>query len=111
MYESIKAGKVVDIPSLPTLSDGTAGGMEHDSITFGLSQQFVDDYIMVSEEEIRAAMLFLLEKHYYLVEGAAGLSIASLRKQASDFAGKKVVLVLCGRKIGLEKLKKEVLNG
>ena len=71
MYESIKAGRIVDIPSLPTLSDGTAGGMEPDSITFTLSQQYVDDYIMVSEEEIRAAMLFLLEKHYYLVEGAA----------------------------------------
>ncbi|MEL7530392.1 MAG: threonine/serine dehydratase [Bacteroidota bacterium] len=110
MYESIKAGKVVDIPSMPTISDGTAGGMEHDSITFGLCQRFVDDYIMVSEEEIRAAMLFLLEKHYYLVEGAAGLSIASLRKQAADFRGKKVVLVLCGRKIGLDKLQKEVLK-
>ncbi|MFK7924409.1 MAG: threonine/serine dehydratase [Bacteroidia bacterium] len=109
MYESVKAGKVVDIPSLPTLSDGTAGGMEQDSITFGICQQYVDDYIMVSESEIRDAMLFLLEKHYYLVEGAAGLSIASFRQRAKDFAGKTVVLVLCGRKIGLDKLKSEVL--
>lgn len=105
MYEAVKAGKVVGVPFQETISDGTAGGMEEGSITLGLCQQYVDEYILVSEEEIKSAMRFLLEKHYYLVEGAAGLSIASLRQQADRFAGKTVVLVLCGRKIGIDKLK------
>lgn len=109
MYESVKAGKVLDIPSLPTLSDGTAGGLEAESITFAMAQQWVDQFELVSEEAIAAALQFLLEKHYYLVEGAAGLSIAALRQNPVPFQGKKVILVLCGRKMGLDTLR-QLLN-
>ena len=106
MYESIQAGKVLDIPTYPTLSDGTAGGMDLDSITFDICQQYVDDYVMVSEEEIAEGLRFLLKKHYLMVEGAAALSVASLLQQKERFSGKTVVLILCGRKIGVETLKK-----
>lgn len=109
MYESIKAGKILDIESLPTLSDGTAGGMEPDSITFDMCKAWVDDYIVVSEEEIKAGLRFLLEKHYFMVEGAAALSVASLLQQKERFKGKQVVLILCGRKLGLETLR-EIIN-
>ncbi|MEM8890188.1 MAG: threonine/serine dehydratase [Bacteroidota bacterium] len=109
MYESIKADEILDIESLPTLSDGTAGGMEPDSITFDMCKAWVDDYIVVSEEEIRAGLRFLLEKHYFMVEGAAALSVASLLQQKHRFKGKTVVLILCGRKLGLETLK-EILS-
>ena len=105
MYESIKAGRVVDIPTYPTLSDGTAGGMDSDSITFEICQKYVDDYTMISENEIADGLRFLIKKHYMLVEGAAALSIASLLKEKERFSGKTVVLILCGRKIGLETLK------
>ncbi len=105
MYESVKAGEILDLDSLPTLSDGTAGGLEAGSITFPMCQQWVDQFIRVDETAIQAALRFVLEKHYYLVEGAAGLSIAALRQQAAQFAGKKVVLILCGRKLGLETLR------
>ena len=52
MAESIRAGRIVDMESLPTLSDGTAGGIEPQAITFELCRQLVDDYILVSEDEI-----------------------------------------------------------
>ncbi|MEZ4825260.1 MAG: threonine/serine dehydratase [Bacteroidia bacterium] len=106
MYESVKAGKILDIPSLPTLSDGTAGGLEEGSITFELCQRYVDDYQLVSEEEIVAGLRFLLEKHYTMVEGAAALSVASLLQNPGHYKGKTVVLILCGRKMGLDTLKK-----
>ncbi|MEO1385478.1 MAG: pyridoxal-phosphate dependent enzyme, partial [Bacteroidota bacterium] len=102
MYESIMAGEILDIPSLPTLSDGTAGGMELDSITFPLCQEGVDRWALVSEEEIQQALYFLLEKHYLMVEGAAGLALAAFEKSAQDYAGKTIVLTLCGRKMGLQ---------
>lgn len=102
MYESIMAGKILDIPSLPTLSDGTAGGMELDSITFSLCQEGVDRWVLVSEEEIQQALYFLLEKHYLMVEGAAGLALAAFEKSAQDYEGKTIVLTLCGRKMGLQ---------
>lgn len=52
MIESIRAGKVVEIESKPTLSDGTAGGIEAGAITFDLCRKLVDDMILVSEDEI-----------------------------------------------------------
>jgi len=52
MYESIKAGKQLDLPSDPTLSDGTAGGVEMGSITFELCQRIIDEFILVTEDEI-----------------------------------------------------------
>lgn len=105
MYESVKAGRVLDLPSSPTLSDGTAGGVEADSITFGVCQEAVSHWTLVTEEEIKAGLTFLLEKHYLIAEGAAALSIAALRKEAERYRGKHVVLILCGRKLSLEHLK------
>lgn len=104
MYQSVQAGKVLDLPSSPTLSDGTAGGLEADSITFPVCQEAVNHWALISEAEIRAGLRFLLEKHYLLVEGAAALSVAALRQEKARYQGQKVVLILCGRKLGLETL-------
>ena len=73
MAESVKTGNIVDMESLPTLSDGTTGGIEPGSITFDLCRRFVDRYVLVSESEIAAAMRVFMEAHHMLVEGAAAL--------------------------------------
>lgn len=110
MIESIKANHILDLASQPTLSDGTAGGLEPDSITFGLCRSLVDDYITVSEAEIRAAMISFMEAHHLLIEGAAGVAIAAYLKQAKAYAGKNVVIIICGANISLATLK-QILNG
>jgi threonine dehydratase len=102
MYESIKAGKILDLPSKPTLSDGTAGGIEENSITFDLCKQYVDDYVLVTEDEIKEAIKLVSEKHYMQIEGAAALSVASFIKNCKKFEGKNVVLILSGSKIDTE---------
>ncbi len=104
MYESVKAGRIVEMESKPTLSDGTAGGIEAGSITFDLCRRFVDDYVLLSEEEIAAALRLVVEKHYMLIEGAAALPVAAFLKNRERFAGRGVVLVITGAKINLEKL-------
>ena len=108
MYESVRAGRLLDLKSKPTLSDGTAGGIEPGSITFDLCREYVDDYCLVSEEEIREAIRLILENHHLLVEGSAVLSVAALLKSTERFRGKTVVLLLSGARIGLDSLK-EVL--
>jgi len=105
MIQSIRAGKILDIPSRPTVSDGTAGGLEPDSITFELCRQFVDDFEVVTEDEIKASLRQYIEIHHMLVEGAAAVAIAAALKMRRRFAGKKVVVVLCGANISLETLK------
>ena len=52
MYESLKAGKQLDLPSEPTLSDGTAGGVEFGSMTFKMCKEIIDDFSLVSENTI-----------------------------------------------------------
>ncbi|MEO0895450.1 MAG: threonine/serine dehydratase [Bacteroidota bacterium] len=106
MYKSLKAGKVLDLPSEETWSDGTAGGLETDSMTFEMCQQYVDEWNVVSEEEIERALLYMLEHHYLLVEGAAALALSSLLQNRQKWVGKKVVLVLCGRKMSMKGLRK-----
>ncbi len=106
MYESIKAGKIIDRESKPTLSDGTAGGLEPNSITFDICRELVDDYILVSEKEIKNAILTMIKVQHTLVEGAAAVPLAALLKQAVEFQKKNIVIILSGANISLETLKK-----
>jgi threonine dehydratase len=105
MAKSIQFGQIIEMESLPTLSDGTAGGIEKDSITFPLCRRLVDDYILVSEEEIRQAMRLFIETHHMLIEGAAAVPLAALLKTSERFQGKTIIIVLCGANISLETLK------
>lgn len=106
MYHSIHAGRVLEIPSKPTISDGTAGGMEEDSITFPICQKYVDTYHLLNEDEILNALGILIKHHFILAEGAAGLSVAALIKNKEQYQNKNVVLILCGNKITVDLLKK-----
>lgn len=105
MIQSIRAGKILDLPSRPTISDGTAGGLEPDTITFELCREFVDDFEVVTEDEIKASLRQHIQVHHMLVEGAAAVAIAASIKMSRRFAGKRVVVVLCGANISLETLK------
>lgn len=99
MAHSVKAGRILEMVSLPTLSDATAGGVEQGSITFDFCRQLVDDYVVVDEAELRQAMLWLYDQHSIAVEGAGALAVAALLQQKARFRGKTVVLLLCGANI------------
>ncbi|MEM7336818.1 MAG: threonine/serine dehydratase [Chloroflexota bacterium] len=105
MAESVKAGEILDLPSLPTLSDGTAGGVEPGSITFEACQNHVDTYISVTEEEIAASMRTFMNAQHMLIEGAAGVAVAGFTQVKDQFKGKNVAIVLCGANISLAVLK------
>ena len=99
MYESIEAGEIVDIESLPTVSDGTAGGIEKGSITFDLCRRFVDDFILLEEAEIFAAMRFLHDEEGLSIEGAAALPVAAVLKDRARFAGRRTALIVSGGRV------------
>ncbi len=106
MAESVKAGRIIQMPSLPTLADGTAGGIERNSITFDICRQCLDGFFLLTEEEIAAAILFFLDTFQLLVEGAAALPLAAFLKEMSRFEGRTTVLMITGKKIALESVKK-----
>jgi threonine dehydratase len=105
MAESIKRGHIVEMETLPTLSDATAGGIEPGSITFDLCQKYVDEFILVSEDEIKEAIITMLNTHHTLIEGAAAVAVAALFKQANLVEGQNVIVILSGANISLETLK------
>jgi len=105
MIESIKAGRVLEIESRPTLSDGTAGGIESGTITFDLCRSLIDEFVLVSEAEIAETMRSLIESHHQLIEGSAAVPLAAVRKVVPASAGENTVVVLCGGNVSLETLR------
>ncbi|MCZ6459090.1 MAG: threonine/serine dehydratase [Gammaproteobacteria bacterium] len=106
MHDCLLAGEIRQVTDAPTISDGTAGGVEPGSITFELCQGFIDQYVLVSEAEIISAMRVLAENERWIVEGAAGVALAGCLQTLehhSELAGKTVAVVLCGRNIELDK--------
>ena len=106
MYLSVKKGEVVFIETpLPTLSDGSAGGLESDAITFDICRELIHDYELTSESEIGLAIKYMVDIHHKIIEGAAGVAIASFFKRATELENQTVVIIICGGNITTEKLK------
>lgn len=106
MYESVRAERVLrSLPSKPTLSDGTAGGLEPGTVTFEPCRALVDDWVLVSEEEIAWAMNLFMDAHYLMIEGAAGVSVAAFLKRQDELRDANVAVIVCGANISLKTLK------
>lgn len=105
MSASVRAGHIVEMPTRPTLSDGTAGGIEADSITFDMCRALVDEWVDVPEGEIASAMRHCVEQEHMLVEGSAGVAVAAAWQLRDSLRGRRVAVVLCGANVSAEKLK------
>jgi threonine dehydratase len=105
MIQSVKAGRILDLPSLPTLSDGTAGGVEPGTITLVFCRDLVDDFITVTEDEIKDSLREFMQIQHMLIEGSAAVAVAACKKEAGRFPGQNVVVVICGGNISNETLK------
>jgi threonine dehydratase len=104
--ESVKAGRLLEIPWTESLSDATVGWAEPGSITFPMCRDWVDDWILVSEARIREAIRMNIDMHSMLVEGAAGLAGGAILADPARFAGRRVVLLICGARIASTTLAK-----
>ncbi len=110
MIKSVIAGEILDLPSLPTLSEGTAGGVEDGSVSFDICNNLVDDYITVTEEEIELCLIQYIKTQKTLIEGSAAVAIAAFMKKMDKYKAKNIVILLCGRNIRFETLKKLMGN-
>ncbi len=104
MYESLEANQLVESIELPTLSDGTAGGIVPNAITYPLCKQFIGTKILVNEEEIASAMRLILQQEQMVIEGAAGVAVAGFLKIVNQYQGRKVSIILCGRNVDFHDL-------
>jgi threonine dehydratase len=103
LHKCLVAGHVVEVEEQETISDGTAGGVEPGAITLPIAQQVIDRQVLVEEHDIKSAMKSAAQAERWMIEGAAGVALASFLQVADSYRGQSVAVVLCGRNIMLEK--------
>lgn len=112
MFESLKAGKITDIVEEPTLADALMGALNGDNqYTFKIVQQYVDETILVSEEEIASAMYFCLNQHHMAIEGGAAVGIAALMANKVKKLGKNIAVVVSGGNVSMQVIKQIIAMG
>jgi threonine dehydratase len=99
LYESIKAGRILDVAEQPTLSESTAGGLEPGSVTLEICSRVIDSSILVTEAEILNAMRAVRALRGWIIEGAAAVAMAAFLKNAGRYKGKRVAVIICGANV------------
>ena len=93
MQESLRAGKVVTLPTVNTIADGTAVKTPGDRL-FPYIRENVDDIITIEDSELIVAFLDMVENHKMIVENSGLLTVAALKHL--DVRKKKIVSILSG---------------
>jgi threonine dehydratase len=102
MYHSLKAGKPIRMEQEESLADALLGGIGLDNqCTFRLVQEYVDDFLLVSEKEIAEGVIFALERHQLVVEGAGAVGLAALLGGKLKEPGGHLAVVVSGGNIDI----------
>jgi len=104
MLLSWAAGKPVTGP-MQTFAEGVATRVPFEN-TQRIMRQYLDDFVMVPDQAIEAAILLLLEHTHNLAEGAGAIPLAAALQLKERLAGKKVVLVMSGGNLALSELRR-----
>lgn len=99
MYDKVTGISADFAAHLETLSDSTAGSVEDGSITVDMCKALVDQWILVEESDISAAMRYLFYEHRVVVEGAGALTVAAYLKERQRLAEYTCALLVCGANI------------
>lgn len=110
MYNSVKDKKIEELAGVSTIADGIAVKRPGD-LTYEICSKYVDEIVTVSDDEIAAAILALMERHKLVTEGAGAASVAAVMFGKVDLQGKKVVSVLSGGNIDVTILSRVIKRG
>ena len=110
MYNSIKDGEIEELSSVSTIADGIAV-KKPGTLTYEICSKYVDEIVTVTDDEISAAILALMEQHKLVTEGAGAIAAAAAMFNKVDIKGKKVVCVLSGGNIDVTILSRVIKRG
>jgi threonine dehydratase len=97
MVESLKAAKPVQVAENASIADSLLGGIGFDNrYTLPMVEKYVDEHLLISEEEIKNGMFYLFHSHRTIVEGAAAVGVGAMLNSRIDVNGKRVVSVVSG---------------
>lgn len=110
MYQSIQKKEKITLNSVDTFADGIAVKHPGD-LTYDIISEYVDEIVTVSDDEVAAAILALIEKQKLIAEGAGAVSVAAALFNKIDLSGKKVVSVVSGGNIDVSILSRVITRG
>lgn len=110
MAEAVRKQEKITLDAVTTFADGIAVKHPGD-LTYELVNQYVDGIVTVTEDEIAAAVLALIEKQKLIAEGAGAVSVAAAMFNKVDIAGKKVVCLVSGGNIDINILSRVITRG
>ncbi len=110
MYKSVKDGGIQRLDSVSTIADGIAV-KEPGVNTFEIVSKYVDDIVTVSDDEISAAILALMEQQKLVSEGAGAVPVAAAMFNKVPVKGKKVVCLVSGGNIDVTILSRVIKRG
>ena len=110
MRDSVAAGEQITLDAVSTFADGIAVKHPGD-ITFKMVNEYVDGVVTVTEDEIAAAILALIEKQKMIAEGAGAVAVAAVMFHKVELAGKKVVALVSGGNIDVTILNRVITRG
>ncbi|MBS7620483.1 threonine/serine dehydratase [Candidatus Bathyarchaeota archaeon] len=109
VYLSWKEGRIIETDSANTIADGLATRRAFE-LPLEIMRGKVDDFVLVSEEEIKNAIRMYVEKAHTIAEGAGAAPLAAGLKIRDRLQGKKVALILSGGNLTANMLR-EILSG
>ena len=110
MLNSIEHGKIERLEGVRTIADGIAV-KEPGIHTFDLCQQYVDEIVSVTDDEISTAILALIEQHKLIAEGAGAVAVAAAMFNKVPIKGKKVICLISGGNIDVNILSRVIGRG
>ncbi len=110
MANSIADHQIEELKSVSTIADGIAV-KKPGTLTYEICEKYVDEIVTVSDDEISAAILTLMEQHKLVTEGAGAVAVAAAMFHKVDIKGKKVVCVLSGGNIDVTILSRVITRG
>lgn len=110
MARSRAKDQLVTLDTVATFADGIAVKTPGD-LTFAMTKQYVDDVVTVTEDEIAAAILALIEQQKLIAEGAGAVSVAAAMFDKLPIQGKRVVCLISGGNIDVNILSRVITRG
>ena len=110
MKNAVESGDTKGLSSVSTIADGIAV-KKPGALTYELCKQYVDEIVTVTDDEISAAILALMEQHKLVTEGAGAVGVAAAMLGKLDLKGKKAVCVLSGGNVDVTILSRVINRG
>lgn len=109
VYNWFKTGDYAMLPFKPSVAEGIGALVEEESITLPLISQYVDDFLIVSDDEIKDSLRWMLQHHKHYIEPSAVVGLAAMRKYPEMFAAyKNTLTVITGRNLSYERFKEMI---